>query len=138
MPQLDTYTYFSQVFWLLVIFTIFYILVLNNILPNISRGLKLRRKQISAGEISVVGEEHKAVMTTTSGLLEVSLNDSTFFLSNVRNSTSNWLEASLKEANEKTLLELNKTYLKSLGELKGQSLLINDIIIKRKSIKNKK
>tara|TARA_R110001592_G_scaffold150202_5_gene376024 strand:- start:8680 stop:9075 length:396 start_codon:yes stop_codon:yes gene_type:complete len=128
MPQLDTYMYFSQVFWLLVIFTIFYILVLNNILPNISRILKLRRKQISAGDGSVIGEEHKAVMTKTSGVLEASLKDSTTFLNNVRNSSSVWLEASLKEANEKTLLELNKNYLKSVGELKGQSLLINDII----------
>ena len=125
---LDTYMYVSQVFWLLVIFTIFYILVLNNILPNISRVLKLRRKQISAGESSVIGEEHKAIVATTSGVLETSLKDSTTFLSNVRNSSSAWLEASLKEANEKTLLELNKNYLKSVGELKGQSLLINDII----------
>jgi F0F1-type ATP synthase membrane subunit b/b' len=128
MPQLDTYMYSSQVFWLLVIFTVFYILVLNNILPNLSRVLKLRRKQISAGEVSVIGEEHKAVMATTSGVLENSLKDSTTFLNNVRNSSSIWLEASLKEANEKTLLDLNKKYLKSLGELKGQSLLINDII----------
>jgi len=128
MPQLDTYMYFSQVFWLLVIFTAFYILVLNNILPNISRVLKLRRKQISAGDSSIIGEEHKAVMVTTSGILEISLKDSTTFLSNVRNSSSAWLEASLKEANEKTLLDLNKNYLKSVGELKGQALLINDII----------
>ena len=128
MPHLDTYMYFSQVFWLLVIFTAFYILVLNNILPNISRVLKLRRKQISAGDSSIIGEEHKAVMVTTSGILEISLKDSTTFLSNVRNSSSAWLEASLKEANEKTLLDLNKNYLKSVGELKGQALLINDII----------
>ena len=37
------------------------------------------------------------------------------------------LMPSLTEANEKTLLELNKTYLKNIGELKGQSFLINDI-----------
>ena len=67
-------------------------------------------------------------MTSTSGVLENSVKDSTTFLSNVRNSSEIWLENSLKEANEKTLLELNKNYLKSVGELKGQSLLINDII----------
>jgi F0F1-type ATP synthase membrane subunit b/b' len=128
MPQLDTYMYFSQVFWLLVIFSVFYILILNNILPNVARALKLRRKQISAGESSVINEEHNAVMASTSGVLETSLKDSTNFLSNVRNSSSEWLSASLQEANEKTLLELNKSYLKSVGELKGQSLLINDII----------
>jgi F0F1-type ATP synthase membrane subunit b/b' len=120
--------YFSQVFWLLVIFSVFYILILNNILPNVARALKLRRKQISAGESSVINEEHNAVMASTSGVLETSLKDSTNFLSNVRNSSSEWLSASLQEANEKTLLELNKSYLKSVGELKGQSLLINDII----------
>jgi len=128
MPQLDTYMYFSQVFWLLVIFTIFYILILNNILPNISRVLKLRRKQINAGDSSIIGEEYKTVLNTTSGIIEISLKDSTSFLSNSRNSSTVWLETSLKEANEKTLLELNKNYLKSVGELKGQSLLINNII----------
>lgn len=133
MPQLDTYMYFSQVFWLLVIFTIFYILILNNILPNISRVLKLRRKQISVGDNSVINEEYKTVMNTTSGVIEVSLKDSTSFLSNTRDSSSIWLKTSLKEANEKTLLELNKTYLKSIGELKGQSFLINNIIKQKKN-----
>jgi hypothetical protein len=133
MPQLDTYMYFSQVFWLLVIFTIFYILILNNILPNISRVLKLRRKQISVGDNSVVNEEYKTVMNTTSGVIEVSLKDSTSFLSNTRDSSSIWLKTSLKEANEKTLLELNKTYLKSIGGLKGQSFLINNIIKQKKN-----
>mgnify|MGYP006076982147 FL=1 len=128
MPQLDTYMYLSQVFWLLVLFTTFYILVLNNILPNISRVLKLRRKRISSEGSSVLSEEHNAVMTTTSDVLETSLKDSTTFLSNVRTSSSTWLEVSLEEANEKTLLDLNKTYLKNIGELKGQSLLITDII----------
>jgi uncharacterized membrane protein YhiD involved in acid resistance len=128
MPQLDTYMYLSQVFWLLVLFTTFYILVLNNILPNISRVLKLRRKRISSEGSSVLSEEHNTVMTTTSDVLETSLKDSTTFLSNVRTSSSTWLEVSLEEANEKTLLDLNKTYLKNIGELKGQSLLITDII----------
>lgn len=133
MPQLDTYMYFSQVFWLLVIFTIFYILILNNILPNISRVLKLRRKQISVGDNSVINEEYKTVMNTTSGVIEVSLKDSTSFLSNTRDSSSIWLKTSLKEANEKTLLELNKTYLKSIGGSKGQSFLINNIIKQKKN-----
>jgi F0F1-type ATP synthase membrane subunit b/b' len=128
MPQLDMYIYFSQVFWLLIIFVFFYILVLRNILPAISRVLKLRRKRISAEDNSILSEEHNTVMTKTSDVLETSLKDSTAFLSSVRMSSSTWLETSLKEANEKTLLTLNKGYLKSIGELKGQSLLITEII----------
>jgi len=128
MPQLDTFMYLSQVFWLLVLFTIFYILVLNNILPNISRVLKLRRKKISSEGSFILSEEHNSVMTNTSNVLEESLINSTLSLSKTRTSTFSWLEISLKEANEKTLLDLNKTYLKNVGELKGQSLLITDII----------
>jgi len=128
MPQLDTYMYFSQVFWLLIIYSVFYILVLRNILPAISRVLKLRRKRTSAEGSDLLSEEHQAVMARTSGVLETSLKDSTTFLSKVRQSSSEWLDASLKEANEKTLSDLNKSYLKSIGELKGQSIIITDII----------
>ena len=128
MPQLDTYMYLSQVFWLLVIFITFYIGILHNLLPKISRVLKLRRKRISSEGSSLLAEENKVVIVRTSDLLETSLKDSTSLLSNVRKSSSTWLDAYLKEANEKTLLDLNKTYLKNIGELKGQSLLITDII----------
>jgi F-type H+-transporting ATPase subunit b len=128
MPQLDTFMYLSQVFWLLVLFTIFYILVLNNILPNISRVLKLRRKKISSEGSFILLEEYNVVMTNTSNVLEELLINLILSLSKTRISTFSWLEISLKEANEKTLLDLNKTYLKNVGELKGQSLLITDII----------
>ena len=90
MPQLDTYMYFSQVFWLLIIYSVFYILILRNILPAISRVLKLRRKRTSTGGSDLLSEEHNAVMTTTSGVLETSLKASTTFLSKVRQSSSEW------------------------------------------------
>merc|ERR1711957_439510 len=130
---LDIYMYFSQVFWLLVLFTTFYILVLNNILPIISRVLKLRRKRTSSEGSSILSEERNAVMTTISYVLETSLKDSTTFISNVRTSSLSWLEVSLEEANEKTLIGLNKNYLINIGELKGQSLIITDLIKKRDS-----
>ena len=133
MPQLDIYMYFSQISWLLVLFTTFYILVLKNILPIISRVLKLRRKRTSSEGSSILSEEYKAVMTTISYVLETSLKDSTTFISNVRTSSLSWLEVSLEEANEKTLLGLNKKFLRNIGELKGQSLIITDLIKKRDS-----
>jgi len=128
MPQLDTYMYLSQVFWLLVLFTTFYILILNNILPNISRILKLRRKRLSSEDSPLLSEESKLVTAETSDLLETPLKYSTSFLSKVRTSSSRWLDLSLEEANQKTFLDLNQGYLKNIGELKGQSLLITNII----------
>jgi hypothetical protein len=128
MPQLDTYMYFSQVFWLLIIFIIFYILVLNNILPKISRVLKLRQKQIDVGYSSVMTEEYEVIRLSISLLLESPFKSSTNLINKARNSSFVWLDISLKGANQETLLQLNRNYLNSLGELKGQSFLINNIV----------
>ena len=131
MPQLDSYMYFSQVFWLLIFFTIFYILVVNRILPKVSQSLKLRYKQSNVENKISFNEEDKKVIEETSNILESSLKDSTLFLANLRSSTNTWLESSLNEANEKKLLEINKAYLKRIADLKGQSLSIKDIINKK-------
>jgi hypothetical protein len=140
MPQLDTSMYLSQVFWLLVIFTLFYFSVLNNILPNLSRGLKLRLKQNSFGEDLVFNEIHKSVAFKTSEILESALKVSIISLTNVNNLSFSWLESSLEKAEIKTFLELNKDYLKKASGLGVQSVLINsgikDLKFKKKIKKN--
>ena len=44
MPQLDHFSFFSQVFWVLFSFTIFYFLNIRQILPAIGSILKVRRR----------------------------------------------------------------------------------------------
>jgi F0F1-type ATP synthase membrane subunit b/b' len=46
MPQLDTFTYLSQLFWVFVLFSGFYVLVLSDILPSFSQILKTRKKKL--------------------------------------------------------------------------------------------
>nr|YP_008816077.1 ATP synthase F0 subunit 8 [Entransia fimbriata]AGZ90283.1 ATP synthase F0 subunit 8 [Entransia fimbriata] len=46
MPQLDSTTFFTQFFWLCVLFFTYYILIINKPLPYISRILKVRAKLI--------------------------------------------------------------------------------------------
>lgn len=43
MPQLDRFSFISQIFWLLVIFFSFYVILLRFILPHIGRILKARQ-----------------------------------------------------------------------------------------------
>jgi len=51
MPQLDAAAYLNQVFWLILVFFTFYLIVLKNILPALSRILKVRtKKAIMASE----------------------------------------------------------------------------------------
>ena len=50
MPQLDTVTFLSQLFWLVIIFGAFYLIVLTDILPSFSRVLKSRLKKLKSNE----------------------------------------------------------------------------------------
>lgn len=47
MPQLDKFTYFTQFFWLCLIFFTFYIAICNDGVLGISRILKLRNRLLS-------------------------------------------------------------------------------------------
>jgi len=129
MPQMDLYIGMSQVFWFTVIFITFYLLIVKNILPVIARSVKLRKKKVggTSGESSLDGETN-AIIAQTATTLEGSLKDSQSLLSSVSTASSEWLDSSVKNVNESTLLDLNKTYIKTIGELKGRSFLIEQAI----------
>jgi F0F1-type ATP synthase membrane subunit b/b' len=48
MPQLDSVTFFAQVFWILIIFGLFYLITLEHSLPAITAILKTRIKNFAA------------------------------------------------------------------------------------------
>lgn len=128
MPQLDIYVAMSQVFWFTILFVIFYILIVRDILPVLARSIKLRKKKVGGSSGSSLDTETNNIIAQTATTLETSLNDSRTLLSNVSTASSDWLESSVKDVNENTLLELNKTYVKTIGELKGRSFLIEETI----------
>lgn len=125
---MDLYIGASQVFWFTVIFLFFYILIVKNILPVLARSIKLRKKKVDNTSVSTLDNEGAEVVSKTASILEGSLRESQSLLSNVSVSSSNWLDSSVKEVNEKTLLDLNKNYIKVIGELKGRSFLIEEVI----------
>jgi F0F1-type ATP synthase membrane subunit b/b' len=129
MPQLDIYVAFSQVFWFSILFIIFYVLMVRDILPVLARSIKLRKKKVGGtSEGSSLDEETNAIIAQTATTLEGSLKDSQSLLSSVSTASSEWLDSSVKNVNESTLLDLNKTYIKTIGELKGRSFLIEQAI----------
>jgi hypothetical protein len=128
MPQLDIYVAFSQVFWFTLLFLVFYVLIVRDILPVLARSIKLRKKKVGNDSGSSLDEETNTVLAQTATTLEGSLSDSRTLLSNVSSASSDWLESSVKNVNEGTLLDLNKSYIKTIGELKGRSFLIEETI----------
>jgi F0F1-type ATP synthase membrane subunit b/b' len=74
MPQFDKITFFTQIFWLFIIFFGFYFLTLRVFIPEIAAVLKTRKKKLALGSGGVAQfntELHK-VKTCTNSVLESS------------------------------------------------------------------
>ena len=70
MPQLDTLTFASQLFWLLVCFLVFYSLVISQVLPKLARILKVRSKKInSAAKSNRNQDEVRSVIANYDALI---------------------------------------------------------------------
>lgn len=128
MPQLDLYIAMSQVFWFSILFLVFYVLIVRDVLPTLARSIKLRKKKVSGESTGSLDDEATEVINQTAATLEGSLNDSRTLLSNISSESSAWLDSSIREVNEKSLLDINKAYIKTIGELKGRSFLIEETI----------
>ena len=61
MPQLDIYIAMSQVFWFTIVFLVFYIFMVRDILPQIARSIKLRQKKTNVTGNLAFGEENRVV-----------------------------------------------------------------------------
>ena len=60
MPQLDTFTYLSQITWTFAFFIVFFAITVTHVLPAISRSINVRLKKLaSGGDLETVLEEEK-------------------------------------------------------------------------------
>jgi hypothetical protein len=59
MPQLDTLTYISSLFWIMLTFLVYYILYVKEVLPNVSSVLKIRNSKEGVINRMVLKNEKK-------------------------------------------------------------------------------
>lgn len=130
MPQLDKITFLSQVFWLLFIFLSFYLIALRFLLPTISQILKIRRKKLESDskQLTSFKEEESFVIEHYETVLRKTFVECQKLLMEALDSSLSWLETSLKKTNESTLLEMNKEYIKTVGEISGKKHLIQSCV----------
>jgi len=76
MPQFDKITFFTQIFWLFIIFFSFYVVTLRVFIPEIAAVLKTRKKKLAISTtgdvVSPFKNELDNVEKNTNSLLEVS------------------------------------------------------------------
>jgi F0F1-type ATP synthase membrane subunit b/b' len=125
MPQLDTATYLSQVFWLLLVFFVFYILVLQFILPKLSTILKVRSKKLNEGShiLEEMSSENKELGAIYDNILTKSLKESERLIQISINGAASWVETS----SQKHCAAVNSFYLKSIGNIYAKRGLLRNI-----------
>ena len=63
MPQLDHFSFFSQVFWVLFFFVLFYFVNLRYILPALATILKVRKKLLQKSGVGSSGQREENYFT---------------------------------------------------------------------------
>ena len=133
MPQLDQVTFFSQFFWLFFFFIAFYLLLLKNFLPSLSRILKYRKNKITYSQQGVLKEEKQRnqLGNILDGLVERAGDGSqTLFQTNLR-AIQHWLNGIYLDGKKTEWKEIHPGYLSYLGEKSLSRHLAVDVALEK-------
>ena len=129
MPQLDTVTFLSQLFWLVIIFGAFYLTVLTDILPSFSRVLKSRLKKLKSNKDAMysLGDEKGETSSLYDSSLSTGLDGSRANLLDGLNSGSTLMENNANSTQKTFMASALSIYASTAGKMLGRRKVINKI-----------
>jgi len=123
MPQFDTFSFFSQLFWVFLAFTTLYLLLSFYLLPALAAILKIRKRKLAAQTMSTsnaVATDNVSVTTESTNSLVSSLSAKiSSFETNVSQSVNlsnslNVLSLQIEASNRFNLSVLSQAQLTTL------------------------
>ena len=129
MPQLDTVTFLSQLFWLVIIFGAFYLTVLTDILPSFSRVLKSRLKKLKSNKDAMysLGDEKGETSSLYDSSLSTGLDGSRANLLDGLNSGSTLMENNANSTQKTFMGSALNFYASTAGKMLGKRKVINNL-----------
>ena len=129
MPQLDTVTFLSQLFWLVIIFGAFYLTVLTDILPSFSRVLKSRLKKLKSNKDAMysLGDEKGETSSLYDSSLSTGLDGSRSNLLNGLEYGSDLMKENASSAEKTFMGSALNAYSSAAGKMLGQRKVISKI-----------
>ena len=117
MPQFDIITFFTQIFWLTIIFFGFYFVTLQSFIPKIAAVIKARKKKLThgAGGVSSLNEEQASVESSRNVSLESCADTSKVGINRMINNANEWLLMSLLDFNNTKMSSSQSSYVKTFG-----------------------
>jgi len=119
MPQFDKITFFTQIFWLTIIFFGFYFLTLQIFLPKIAAVLKSRKKKLSSGSsgVSNLNEEQLSVTNIRNTFVQNFIEDTKNSLGSKVSLGASWLSFYLTNSTNQKLTNSQSKYLEIYGNM---------------------
>lgn len=131
MPQLDHVSYFSQFFWVSLLFLGFYLVLVQVFLPRIATILKVRKKLIilSVNENQSESTKSKSEDITPYDLvLSKSLRETKELLLDANKQTNQWTSITHEEIVNKHLKQSYTKYVESLGDILGKKYVLQSLL----------
>lgn len=94
MPQLDKFSFATQIFWFCWLFLSYYLLIINNFLPNILKIIRFRAyhlARVSAGAGNAISEE-LLIQNSYISLLAMNIKLTQHFTTQLQKIYNNWLQ----------------------------------------------
>jgi hypothetical protein len=119
MPQFDKITFFTQIFWLTIIFFGFYFLMLQIFLPKIASVLKTRKKKLSVGARGVfdLNKEQFLVLNLRNIFMQNFATNAKSNVVSVMSDSISWLLLSVLNTNTSDLANAQSSYLANSGDI---------------------
>lgn len=129
MPQLDHVSYFSQFFWVSLLFLTFYVIVVSYILPRIAIILKVRKK------LNTVDATEKDNRSTQLNSYDIVLTEGVQktrdLLVKAHAKSTSWSTSTSDKILFNTLDEVQNKYLESIGYILSRKYVLRSLLNKQ-------
>jgi len=130
MPQFDSVTFLPQIFWLTLVFFVFYMIVIRNFLPGLTRIVKIRKKRLEAIQQtgSAFTDESNSTNSNYENLLINCADSSRDAVSGTLQDGSIWLKGSLDTLSHKEYPVLNQEFVELNGKIRSKYYILREVI----------
>jgi len=130
MPQFDSVTFLPQIFWLTLVFFAFYMVVIRDFLPGLTRIVKIRKKRLEAAQKtgSEFAVETSETISSYEDLLIKGADSSRQVTGNTAQFGSDWINSSIDDLEHNNIPELNKNFVQANGKIKSKYYVIRELI----------
>ena len=134
MPQLDSVTFLSQVFWVILGLFAFYFIMVGTAIPSLGRVLKVRVKKsvVSRNSCGFLWSDYSTTSVIYDALAQNSFQESSDILVASSNKSVTWVLVKQSPisvvSGSSTGLSFNGVYLRTIGFVVGNRFFIRDVI----------